>query len=119
MRLQTLFPLISAVLLLAACATTGTKYRDAITSLPSVAGGKARVIMYRENNAFGFAMQPSVMLDGVKVRDSVPGSFTAIAVKPGAHVVSIDTEAARRYEFKAAAATFGGKPRLASINHHK
>lgn len=96
-----------AVLLLASaltgCAMSGTTYTQAKQRAAAPAPGTARVYMYRESSMFGAGVQPSVFLDGVKVRNSVPGSFTAKDVAPGAHRITVETETEKTYDFTAKA----------------
>jgi hypothetical protein len=78
-------------LMLSACATgpTLTSMQDKIRAIPPDEG---RIWFYRSSSPVGSAMQPSIMLNGGKVGDSVPGGFFYIDTQPGPYVVTTATE---------------------------
>ncbi len=59
---------------LAACAT-GPKYTEMQSSIPTLGAEQGRVYFYRSGSAFGAAVQPSILLNGVVVGESKPGGF--------------------------------------------
>lgn len=77
--------------LFAACATgpSLTSMRDKIPQVPTEEG---RIWFYRSGSPFGSAIQPSIMLNGRKVGDSVPGGFFYVDTAPGQYVVTTVTE---------------------------
>ena len=86
--------IILALLSLSACATSGSHYSEVKTSYPAVAPTSSRIFLYRESHMFASGVQPDVMLDGAKVRESVSGTYTVIETTPGTHTVSAKTPTA-------------------------
>jgi hypothetical protein len=84
--------IICLVVVLTGCAASGTKYKDMMSSIPPVPADKGRIFFYRMSSVIGAAVQPSIMLDGVKVGDSRRGGFFYVDRAPGIHVVSLTTE---------------------------
>ena len=91
---------VAALLMLSACASSGPLYRDAVKGYPPIAKDSGRLYLYREARSFAAGIQPSVMVDGRKVRDSVPGSYTMLDLAPGDHVVSVSTEVEKSVNVK-------------------
>lgn len=87
---------------LTGCAS-GPTYSTIQSTLPSIASEKGRIYFYREGSPFGGGIQPSIMLDGVKVGDSVPGGVFFVDVGPGNHTVTTETEVTRKLTFTLAA----------------
>ena len=83
---------------LSACAT-GPKYAEVQSSIPALDPAKGRIYFYRSGNPFGSGIQPSVMLNGGKVGDSVPGGFFFVDRDPGNHEVLLSTEVDRKLTF--------------------
>jgi hypothetical protein len=92
---------IGGTLLLAGCAT-GPKYAEVASRIPPVPAGRSRVWFFRDGSPIGSGIQPSVMLDGAKVGDSVPGGFFFHDVAPGNHEVLLSTEVDRKLTFTTA-----------------
>lgn len=89
-QLKTAAILVSA-LLLAACAS-GPKFAEVKSSFPPLAANQGRIFFYRTTAGGGFAVQPSIMLNGQKVGDSQPGGFFYVDRPPGAYEVLCSTE---------------------------
>ncbi|HUK05055.1 MAG TPA: DUF2846 domain-containing protein [Burkholderiales bacterium] len=87
-----------ALALLPACAT-GPRYAEVEKTLPKVAADKGRVWFYRSGIMFGAGIQPSVLLNGEKVGDSVPGGFFYVDRNPGSYEVLLSTEVDRKVTF--------------------
>jgi len=87
-----------ALALLPACAT-GPRYAEVEKALPKVAADKGRVWFYRSGIMFGAGIQPSVLLNGEKVGDSVPGGFFYVDRNPGSYEVLLSTEVDRKVTF--------------------
>ena len=83
---------------LSACAS-GPKYAEVQSSLPALDPAKGRIYFYRSSNIFGSGIQPSVMLNGSKVGDSVPGGFFFMDREPGNYEVLLSTEVDRKLTF--------------------
>lgn len=73
-------------MMLAGCASSGPLGKEVLTG--SLRPDTARVVFYR-SSAFGFAIQPSYMIDGTAIANSQPGGFAVCDVKPGRHEVSV------------------------------
>jgi len=86
------------LLAIAGCAT-GPNYTDVMHSLPQMAGGSGRIYFYRSGGPFGAGIQPSVMLNGVKVGDSKPGGVFFVDRPPGNYEVNLTTEVERKLTF--------------------
>lgn len=84
--------IICLVIGLTGCAASGTKYKDMMSSIPPVPPDKGRIFFYRTSSMLGAAVQPSIMLDGVKVGDSRRGGFFYVDRAPGTHTVIMTTE---------------------------
>ena len=88
----------SFTLLLAACAS-GPKHKEIQASIPALGADQGRIYFYRSANIFGSGIQPSVMLNGDKVGESVPGGFFFIDRAPGNYEVLLSTEVDRKLTF--------------------
>lgn len=97
---RTLKLLVAAMFLalLSACAS-GPKYAEVAASFPQISADQGRIWFYRSGIMFGAGIQPSVMLNGVKVGDSVPGGFFYIDRPAGNHEVLLSTEVERKVTF--------------------
>jgi len=87
-----------ALAVLAGCAS-GPKYAEVANSFPQVAAGQGRIWFFRSSTPFGAAIQPDVMLNGVKVGDSVPGGFFFVDRPAGDYEVLLSTEVERKVTF--------------------
>lgn len=94
-----LIGLLFAMLLAAGGCASGPKFTEVKSAIPSVAADKGRVYFYRSGSMFGAAIQPSVMLNGEKVGDSVPGGFFFVDRPAGAYEVLLSTEVERKATF--------------------
>lgn len=98
MQVKGLFFVLAMVGALAGCAS-GPKYTEVKTAIPSLAGDKGRIYFYRSNSMMGAAIQPSIMLNGEKVGDSVPGGFFFVDRPAGNYEASTATEVDRKASF--------------------
>ncbi len=85
-------------LVITACAT-GPQFAEVQSTLPQLAESKGRIYFYRSANPFGSAVQPSVLLNGEKVGDSVPNGVFLRDVPPGKYEVSLSTEVEKKLTF--------------------
>ncbi|HSD61080.1 MAG TPA: DUF2846 domain-containing protein [Burkholderiales bacterium] len=87
-----------AVAMLSACAS-GPKYTEVKSAIPALAPDSGRIYFYRSANMFGSGIQPSVVLNGEKVGDSVPGGFFFVDRVPGNQEVTLSTEVDKKLTF--------------------
>jgi hypothetical protein len=85
-------------IVLAACAT-GPKYPEMKSSIPTLGAEQGRVYFYRSGSAFGAAVQPSILLNGVVVGESKPGGFFFVDQAAGNKEVSTSTEVEKKLSF--------------------
>jgi hypothetical protein len=90
--------LVALAIVLTGCAS-GPKHKDMASSIPTLQGDQGRIYFFRSAGMFGGGIQPSVMLDGVKVGDSQPGGFFFVDTKPGNHEVMTTSEVERKLTF--------------------
>jgi hypothetical protein len=88
----------AALALLSACAS-GPKYIEVEKTFPRLAADQGRIWFYRSGIMFGAGIQPSVMLNGVKVGESVPGGFFYVDRPAGNYEVLLSTEVERKVTF--------------------
>lgn len=89
--------LVMAVLL-SACAS-GPKLAEMKSAIPTLKASEGRVYFYRSSSMFGAAIQPSILLNGQKVGDSIPGGFFFVDMAPGSKEVSTETEVEKKLTF--------------------
>ena len=89
---------VVVALSLAGCAS-GPTFSTIQSTLPALAAEKGRVYFYRESSPVGAAIQPSIMMDGKAVGDSVPGGVFFVDAAPGNHEVATSTEVERKLTF--------------------
>lgn len=87
-----------ALALLSACAS-GPKYNEVAATFPKPGSGDGRIWFYRPGIAFGAGIQPGVLLNGVRVGESVPGGFFYIDRPGGNYEVLLSTEVDRKVTF--------------------
>lgn len=83
---------------LSGCAT-GPKHQEVKAAIPAIPKEMGRIYFYRTANMIGAAIQPSVMLNGEKVGDAVPGGFFFVDRPAGNHVVTVATEVDKKASF--------------------
>ncbi len=93
---------LGSVGLLVGCAS-GPKYAEIAGRIPPIPAGKSRIWFFRDGSPIGSGIQPSVLLNGVKVGDSVPGGFFFRDADSGNKEVTLSTEVERKLTFTAAA----------------
>ena len=102
MRRRTLFTgTLTALVVataLAGCAS-GPKYAEVASKIPPIPANRGRIWFFRDASPIGSGIQPSVMLDGNKVGDSVPGGFFFADAAAGNHEVLLSTEVDRKLTF--------------------
>jgi len=69
------------------CATTGPTYSTMKNDVTALSKDQGRIIFYRPDAAFGFAMKSDILLDGSKVGQSRNGTVFYVDVAPGKHRV--------------------------------
>jgi hypothetical protein len=82
----------------AGCATQGTPYKQAETTLTPPAAGNGRIWMYRDS-ALGFAIQPNVTLNGAVVGTAVPNAAFYLDRPKGSYEVAASTEVEKKASF--------------------
>ncbi len=87
-----------ALALLSACAS-GPKFSEVEKTFPQVAANQGRIWFYRSGTMFGAGIQPDVVLNVVKVGDSVPGGFFYVDRPAGNYEVLLSTEVERKVTF--------------------
>jgi hypothetical protein len=80
------------VSVLGGCATGGLKYTEVRTASPRLASGSGRIYFYRSGALGGFAVQPDIKLNGVKVGSATPNGFFFVDRPPGKYEISATTE---------------------------
>ena len=85
-------------LVLAACAT-GPKLSEMKSSIPTLSPEQGRIYFYRSGSAFGAAVQPSILLNGIVVGESKPGGFFFVDQAAGNKEVSTSTEVEKKLSF--------------------
>ena len=89
---------VASLALLSACAS-GPKYNEVAKTFPALAVDQGRIWFYRSGTMFGAGIQPNVMLNAVKVGDSVPGGFFYVDRPAGNYEVLLSTEVERKVTF--------------------
>jgi hypothetical protein len=102
MKRRSLFGVLLAPALLAACAT-GPKLAEINNKIPPVAADASRVWFYRTAVFFGDGLQPDIFLNGKQVGKAAPSGFFFVDTKPGPCKVSTSTEVERDLTFEAPA----------------
>jgi len=98
MKLHAITTLVVAALC-TGCAATGVKHQDMAASIPTLNSEKGRIYVYRDASFVGAAIQPAVMLNGVKVGVSQPGGFFYVDSPAGNQELSCSTEVERKLIF--------------------
>lgn len=82
----------------AGCATQGTPYKQEEAKLSPPVAGEGRIWLYRDS-ALGFAIQPSVMLNGTVIGSAVPNAAFYVDRPKGTYEVSASTEVEKKATF--------------------
>lgn len=93
--------IVGLVVGLAGCAS-GVKYQNMVSSIPPIQQDQGRIFFYRSANIIGAALQPSIVLDGVKVGTSKTAGFFYVDRTAGMHEVVITTEVEKKLSFNLA-----------------
>ena len=81
-NLVRLASVLCAVALVAACAT-GPKSAEMKGGIPGLDPAKGRIFFYRNSSMLiGGGLQPTILLNGTKVGDSIPGGFYFVDRSP-------------------------------------
>jgi len=83
---------MSAIAILAGCATSGLTYTEMASASPRLAGGLGRIYFYRSGIPVGIAVQPDILVNGAKVGNAVPNGFFYVDRPPGKYEISARTE---------------------------
>ena len=83
---------ICSLLALAACAGSGATFSATHLAEPTIQKTFGRIYFYRSGTFAGSAIQPAVMIDGVKVGEAVPGGYFYVDEPVGPHEISTTTE---------------------------
>jgi len=67
------------------CATTGPTYSTMKNDVTALSQDQSRIVFYRPDAAFGFAMKSHILLDGSIVGQSRNGTVFYVDVDPGIH----------------------------------
>ena len=90
-----LFIFVTAVFMLTACATTGSKYSEFAPTISNLAPDTGRIYIYR-TVVLGFAVQPDIKINGEVVGSAVPKGFVYVDRKPGNYEIMTSTEVDRK-----------------------
>jgi Protein of unknown function (DUF2846) len=93
------------------CATTGPKFMELGSQLPSLDSDTGRIYIYRKT-AFGAAIQPKVVVNGENVGYAVPKGFIFLDKKPGNYEIMTSTEVERKLSLTLE----GGQTRFVRLN---
>ena len=99
--MRTLHYLLAVVLVavgLGGCATGGGPYKQEEAKIPAVAAGNGRVWVYRDSS-LGFAIQPSVTLNGAVIGTAVPNAVFFVDRPKGNYEVATSTEVEKKASF--------------------
>ncbi|MDE3098215.1 MAG: DUF2846 domain-containing protein [Verrucomicrobiota bacterium] len=80
-----------ACIALAGCAT-GPNFKTYSSTLSQPKNGESRIWFYRPSKVIGFAVQPTVFLNGTPVGKAQPGCFFYADRPPGAYEIQCTTE---------------------------
>jgi hypothetical protein len=69
----------------------GPKASEVLSSMPPIPAGMGRVFLFRARGGHYYELQPEMILDGVKVGQSIPGGYFFIDQPPGVHEVATGT----------------------------
>jgi hypothetical protein len=83
---------------LAGCATQGVPYKDQEAKLPQLAASDGRVFVYR-SSSLGFAVQPTVYLNGAAIGTAVPNAVYFVDRPKGTYEISTSTEVEKKVTF--------------------
>ncbi len=86
---------VTACILLGACATSGPKYSEAKPAMSAPATGDGRIYLYR-TTILGMAVQPEVKINGEVVGKATPNGYFYVDRKPGTYEVTTTTEVERK-----------------------
>jgi hypothetical protein len=95
-------PLLCAALSLVGCAT-GPSFAEYSAKQKPPAPGQGRIWFYRPSRVVGAAVQPSVMLNDIKVGKAQPGCFFAVDRNAGSYEARCTTEWSHKTNFSLAA----------------
>jgi hypothetical protein len=90
-----LFAILVLTALLGACAS-GPTLTEIQSQIPRLDPGQGRIYFYRADSFVGAGVQPSVLVNGQVVGQSVPGGFFFVDVRPGPVEVSCSTEVEKK-----------------------
>jgi len=87
-----------ATLALVGCATQGVPYKEQEAKLPQLTASGGRIFIYR-SSSLGFAVQPSVYLNGVAVGTAVPNAVFFVDRPKGTYEITTSTEVEKKVTF--------------------
>jgi hypothetical protein len=90
--------MLAAAVVLAGCATQGVSYKEQQARLPQLAAGNGRIFIYR-NPSIGWAVQPSVYLNGVAVGAAVADAAYLLDRPKGSYEIAVKTEVEKKVAF--------------------
>lgn len=86
------------VLALAGCATQGVPYKEQEAKLPPLAASDGRIFVYR-SSSLGFAVQPTVYLNGAAIGTAVPNAVYFVDRPKGTYEITASTEVEKKVTF--------------------
>ena len=101
-HLRVIVTIMFAGFVLTGCAS-GPTFSTISSTIPDLSSNMGRIYFYRSSSPVGAAVQPSIMLNGTKVGDSIPGGVFFKDVSPGNYEVATSTEVKRKLTFTLAA----------------
>lgn len=94
---RTILMLIAA-LALTGCATQGVQYKEQEAKLPQLAASSGRIFIYR-SSSLGFAVQPTVYLNGAAIGTAVPNAVYFVDRPKGTYEIAASTEVEKKVTF--------------------
>jgi len=87
-----------AAIALAGCATQGVPYKEQEAKLPPLAASAGRIFIYR-SSSLGFAVQPTVYLNGAPIGTAVPNAAYFVDRPKGTYEIAASTEVEKKVTF--------------------
>jgi hypothetical protein len=90
--------MLVAALALTGCATQGVPYKEQEAKLPPLATSAGRIFIYR-SSSLGFAVQPTVYLNGAAIGTAVPNAVYFVDRPKGTYEIVASTEVEKKVTF--------------------
>lgn len=90
-----LFLVLTALVLLVGCATSGPKFSELSPTISNMPLDTGRLYIYRPSSV-GAAIRPDVKLNGEVIGEAISWGFFYVDVKPGSYEILTSTEVDRK-----------------------